>query len=100
MATKRYRRPKMEDGDLKMYYGKLPRDQPDVIIDWKGDCGMSRDAKYLHFVLASPRMRQTFAYENSPLPYTFAPSFIEELKTRGYDIETFQFSIKKKQNVG
>ena len=84
---KRFRRPVLKDGELQMYYGKLPKDQPDVIIDWRGQPDMKRDSYYLYLALCCPRRLEGLKFE---------PSFLDELKARGYDIQTIKFSIKKK----
>ena len=76
-----------------MYWGKLPHDNPDVVIEWKGDSSMKRDSNFLFYELCNekPDIRE------KPLFSKMKPSFIEELELRGYDITTLKFSIMKKQ---
>jgi len=89
---KRFRRPKLKDGELRVYWGKLPHDSPDVIYSWQGDRSMRRDSALLHHYFGSqhpdPFTKPIFSKMN--------PSLIEELEMRGYDITTLRFSIQKK----
>lgn len=91
---KRFRRPKLKEGELRMYWGKLPRDNPDIIFEWKGEASMKRDSRFLYAALASdkpdPHVQPIFSKMN--------PSFIKELEMRGYDITTIKFSIMKKKD--
>ena len=89
----RLRRPKLKDGELRVYWGReSPRDVPDIIFAWQGDRLMKRDANLLHYHLAS----------KSPDPHVtpifskMCPSLVEELESRGYDITTIKFSVMKK----
>lgn len=92
---KRFRLPKLKDGELRVYWGKLPHDSPDIVYEWKGDSSMRRDSRLLHYHLGSQQ----------PDPFTqpifskMNPSLIEELEARGYDITTLRFSIQKKAQV-
>lgn len=88
----RFRKPKLKDGELRMYYGKLPGDSPDVIYAWQGDRSMKRDSAMLHYMLGT-RRPDPF---KQPMFSEMLPSFIEELEARGYDITTIKFSIMKK----
>lgn len=90
--TKRFHRPKLKDGQLMVYWGKLPHDVPDIIIHWQGDSSMSRDSRLLYYHL-SCRRPDPLA---KPLFSKMEPSLIEELEDRGYDITTLRFSIMKK----
>lgn len=92
---KRFRRPKLKDGELRMYWGKLPGDCPDIIFSWQGDWSMKRDSRFLHYALASDRP-DPFA---QPIFSKMNPSFIKELEMRGYDITTIKFSIMKKKDL-
>ena len=90
---KRLRRPKLKDGELRMYWGTEPHDKtPDVILAWQGDRMMKRDTNLLHYFLCSrhpnPHVEPIFSEMN--------PSLIEELVARGYDLTTLKFSIMKK----
>lgn len=90
--TKRFRRPKLKDGELRVYYGKLPHDCPDIIFEWHGDASMKRDSRLLHFYFGS----QQPDWHVQPLFSKMNLSLLEELKDRGYDITTLKFSIMKK----
>lgn len=72
---KRLRKPKLKDGELRMYWGRLPYDSPDVIFAWQGDSSMRRDSRLLHAVLATdqPDLFTT------PLFSKINPSLIKEL---------------------
>lgn len=91
--TKRYRKPKMKDGELRVYWGRLPHDSPDIVYAWQGDPEMRRNTRLLHnfFSCESP---DPFA---QPLWSKMYPSFVKELEQRGYDITTLKFSIMKKK---
>lgn len=81
MPKKRYRNRIPKPGELISFYGKLKYDKPDIIYAW-GD-GIPRcDGSLLHYFFTGK------TFDNK--------SLIEELEARGYDIETFQFSIKLK----
>ena len=90
--VKRFRKPKMVDGELKMYWGKPDKhDGPDVVLAWQGDASMRRDTNLLHYHLCSAKPDLTVM----PLFSKMTPSLIDELKARGYDITTLKFTIKK-----
>jgi hypothetical protein len=91
-TKKRFRRPKVKEGELRMYWGKLPHDAPDIVIEWRGE-GMKHDSNLLYYVLCSDRPD----YFARPLFSKMEPSLIKELESRGYDITTLKFSIMKKQ---
>lgn len=92
---KRFRRPVLKDGELRVYWGKLPHDSPDIIYEWKGNSSMRYDSRLLHYHFSS-RRPDPFT---KPLFSKMDPSLIEELEARGYDITTVKFSImKKKEN--
>ena len=85
MAT-RYRRRNTKPGQLEAYFGKLPGDDPDLIFS-NGEGVPKCDRAYLYSALGSVR----FGFMGNK-----EPSFFEELKSRGYDMDTFRFSIQKK----
>ena len=90
--VKRLRKPKMENGELRMYWGRPDRhDSPDVVLAWQGDGTMRADTRLLHYHLCCQRPDVRV----NPLFSKMEPSLIEELKARGYDITTLKFSIKK-----
>ncbi len=81
--TKRFRTPKLKDGELRVYWGKLPHDSPDVVFSWQGDRSMKRDTALLCYLFSKRE------------PGT-GRSLMEEMEARGYDITTLRFSIMKK----
>lgn len=89
---KRFRVPRKTPNVLKAQWGKLAGDNPDLVYTW-GD-GVDRcDARLLHHHFTS-KSRSPFKDANG-LP-KLDPSLWEELETRGYDMTTFKFSIRKK----
>ena len=81
--AKRFRTPKLKDGELRVYWGKLPHDSPDVVFSWQGDRSMKRDTALISYLFSKRE------------PGT-SRSLLEELEYRGYDITTLRFSIIKK----
>lgn len=89
---KRVRRPKLKEGELRVYWGRLHGDYPDVIYEWLGGASMRRDSALLHNCIGS-KQPDCFA---TPLFSKMHPSLLEELESRGYDLTTLRFSIMKK----
>ena len=89
---KRFRKPKLKDGELRMYWGKLQNDTPDIIYSWQGDNSMRGDSALLHYHLGSQRPD----LGKQPIFSKMLPSLLEELEARGYDMTTLHFSIMKK----
>jgi hypothetical protein len=86
-ATRKKARP----GELRMFYGRLPDDSsPDVCFAWGDGCS-KRDGALLHWIIGSKRAPAVPGRE-------WEPSLIEELESRGYDLSTISFSIKKKES--
>lgn len=89
-VRRRWRAPTAAPGELVMRWGKLPNESPDMCMAWGEGCS-KRDGALLHYMLGSKRMRW-----RDGVPH-FDPSFLEELETRGYDLTTLRFSVRKKQ---
>jgi hypothetical protein len=89
---KRLRKPKLKDGELRMYWGKPEYCEPDVVLAWQGDSRMKADTALLHMIMCSKRPDPL----KLPIFSIMEPSLIEELIARGYDITTLKFSIMKK----
>ena len=89
--AKRYRRPKVENGEIKFQKGKVDGDV-DICIFY-GDDVPRRDRSLVMIAFGSAKMHIDREKE---FGVSFSPSFIEELETRGYDMDTLRFSIKKK----
>jgi hypothetical protein len=85
---KRYRAPKMKPGQLRMYWGRVDGDSPDVCYMWGGGGANKCDAALLHYHLGTKQLNWKKEIE---------PSLIEELEKRGYDISTLKFSIEMKR---
>jgi len=92
---KRLRHPKLKDGELRIYWGRVEHDSPDVIFAYKGDRMMKRDSNLLCSAIGS-RQPDPFA---KPIFSKMNPSLIEELKARGYDLTTLKFSIMKNKDT-
>lgn len=89
---KRFRRPKLKSGELRMYWGKLPHDNPDIVVEWQGEASMKRDSHFLFYALGHDKPD----INAKPLFSKMEPSFFKELELRGYDLTTLKFSIMKK----
>lgn len=83
----------LKDGELRIQWGKLPHESPDIVYSYQGDRSMKRDTAFLCYVLGSKRPD---AFKDHPYAHML-PSVWEELEARGYDITTLRFSIMKKQ---
>lgn len=85
----RWRSPKAKPGELKLVYRKLPDENPDICTVWGDGAGHNgADSALLFNVFCNKRTR----FDSKILD----PSFVDELKERGYDITTIKFSIQKK----
>lgn len=95
---KRWRTPKAKNGELRVVWGKLPHDNPDVLFV-RGDGVPKRDAALLYCALSAKRVELTVSDEDRSKshgrPYYFDKSLLEELKERGYDITTLRLSISR-----
>lgn len=91
---KRIRRPKLKDGELRVYLGRPSRrEAPDVCFAWQGCPTMRPDSRLIYNCIASRRPDPSV----TPIFSKMLPSLIEELELRGYDITTIKFSIMKKE---
>ena len=91
--SKIYRRPKVNENQLKMQKGKVDGDIDFCIFYGEN---IPRCDRALFFnTLCSKRMKMNWS-KNKP---EFEQSFLEELEERGYDIDTLKISVKlKKEN--
>ena len=64
------------------------KSEDDFVIYYPRSC----DGHLVHHAFCGERMR--FEAGNKP-PFDFDPSFISELKARGYDVRTLRFSVKR-----
>jgi len=81
----RLTRKRAKPGELCMFYGRLPGDNPDTIYSWGDGCS-KRDGALLNMVIGGP----IWDWNGKP-----NKSLLDELKDRGYDITTLKFSIQK-----
>lgn len=85
---KRYRRPKIETGQIIVQRGKDDDGEVDMVIFYGDDVPRS-DRALIYSALGAERI----TWDNKR-----DTSLIDELEARGYDIETFKFSIKRKKD--
>jgi hypothetical protein len=84
---KRERR--LKPGTLAVYYAKLRGNDPDIVIHNEAPARRA-DAHFMHSIFNVERYDYTGAV---------LPSLVDELKSRGYDIETLSFEIHMKEKV-
>jgi len=87
---KRWRKPRAKAGELKVQYGKLEHDLPDICYAWGEGTSIS-DTHLLHYVFSGKLFK--------PGSFDTDDSLYEELEARGYDLTTLKFSIQKKQTI-
>jgi len=91
---KRFRSPKLKDGELRMYWGKPDQhDNPVIVLAWQGTRYMKADTALLDFALCCKKPNP----HKVPIFSVMEPSLLEELDARGYDLTTLKFSIMKKK---
>lgn len=90
---KRYRKAALREGELAVRYGKDDDGEIDVCFI-RGPGVSKSDGRLLHWYLACDRVEE-FPELGGPKR---RPSLIDELKSRGYDIETIKFSIQKRKS--
>lgn len=88
---KRFRKPKLKGGELRVYWGKVDGEGPDVVLDWRSPA-LRGDSLLLYNYICTKSPDTSV----KPLFSKMRPSLIEELEARGYDITTLRFSIMKK----
>lgn len=79
---------KAKPGELKIQWGKLPDDNPDIVISHGGSGAGKPDAHLLYQVFCC-QIYGFKGYEDR------RPSFVDQLKERGYDITTIKFSVMR-----
>jgi len=89
---KRFRKPKAKPGELLVKWGDSKEGGPDVYYCW-GEGVPKRDGSYLQYVLGCTRANPL--YPSRPGESSQEPSLLDGLKSRGYDLTTLRFSIKK-----
>lgn len=85
------RNPKMEDGRLDVWFGKLTRhDDPDVCVRSGEGAGGSPTRGFVLDFFCGP-------HEAVGKPGWTSKTFLEEMDARGFDISTLKFTIRKKK---
>lgn len=91
VLKKRWGRPKMQDGKLDVWFGRLHGDGPDLCVQSGEGCGGSSTRGFV------------LGFFTGGHPHSgaqgFEQSFLKEMETRGFDISTLRFSIRKKADV-
>jgi len=90
---KRYRKRPFLKGVLRVFWGRLSDDPTPDIIYQRGDGCPKPDGHMLYSFFGCKRERRD--WQSGQIVYE--PSLLEELESRGYDLTTLEFSIKKKQ---
>jgi hypothetical protein len=88
---KRYRRPQVVEGQIKMQKGRIDGDE-DMCIFY-GDNVPRCDRALVMNALCCERQHTDL----STMRPKFEPSLIDELEKRGYDLDTLRFSIERKE---
>lgn len=84
---KRYRRPKIEEGEIRFQRGKIDG-EVDMCI-YYGDEVPRCDRALVMYTLGEGSY--------SILTKSIGKSLVDELENRGYDIDTLRFSVKRKK---
>ena len=87
---KKYRRPKLTNGQIKLQKHRLDG-EVDVCVFY-GDDVPRCDRALVMYAFTSTRQRTDL----KTMKPAFDPSFIDELESRGYDLDTLRFTIDKK----
>lgn len=87
---KRYPRPKMESGKLDVWFGRTePMETPDMCVQSGENAGGSPTRSFvINFFTGGHAASERPGYENT---------FLGELESRGFDLSTLKFSIRKKK---
>lgn len=96
---KRLRLRKAKPGELLIGYGRLDGDNPDIVYS-RGEGVHRGDGHLLHYYLGSPKLENDWSQPTGGgrLSQTkYAPTLWQELESRGYDLTTLRFYIKKKE---
>lgn len=99
--TRRYRQLVAQPGQLKAQWGQPAHESPQLCYAW-GPGVLRGDGNLLHCMLSGKRARLAMGEEriqNGGFPVIYEPSFLEELESRGYDLTTLKFSIRKKERA-
>jgi len=81
---------KARPGQLRIFYGKLPRERPDICVAW-GENTDKSDGRFLLGTFTNRRYRYDFGAHK----IVWDHSTLDELTERGYDIKTLKVSIER-----
>lgn len=87
----RFRRPKAKEGQIIFQRHKVDGEIDMCVIC--GDNVPRCDRALVMTFFSSERQR----FELGKMRPTFDPSFLDELESRGYDLDTLKFSIERKE---
>ena len=96
---RRYRRPTVKEGELHIYWGREDRHSSLDVIYHNGPGTSWGDSRLLHNALGCETQHLNL---DAPLGsqrldwVTYAPSLLDELEKRGYDLTTLRFYVRKK----
>jgi hypothetical protein len=96
---KRYRKPKIKDGELRAQWGRVDGNDPDLCYYWGSEIS-KRDSHLLHNTLCDKKCSTNWDVPlGSPriLWTKYGNSFIKELEERGYDLTTLRFYVRTKE---
>ncbi len=99
MKTKKFGKPRAKNGELKVQWGVLPDNNPDICYIW-GEGVKSCDSNLLYYMFGTKRQHLLHGdeiVENNGQLIKWEKSLLEELDARGYDLTTLKFSIQKKK---
>jgi hypothetical protein len=100
-TAKRYRRRTAKPGQVLVYYGKIPGDEPDIVYAWGAGGASKRHGNLLAWLFGGQRVRIVYGEEraqNGGSPYVFDKTMLEELDAAGFDLTTLNFSIQMKSD--
>ena len=89
IEMKRYRAPKVSEGQIKMQRGRIDG-SVDMCIFYGDNTPRCDRALVMN----------AFAFDRLDYKGERQPSLVEELEKRGYDMDTLKFSIEKKADTG
>jgi hypothetical protein len=87
---RKWRRPRMKDGRVEVYFGVVDGHRPDWCVIW-GEGTARCDARFVLSHIADPISYSILKDKET---------FVAELESRGYDLSTLRFTIDKKAPEG
>lgn len=90
----RVTRRKAKPGEVILFYGRLPGDNPDHIGMWGGEGATKRHS---NMIMSNFSGLQVELDPNRPQGWKFGKSFLKALDEAGFDTTTIEFSIRVKR---